>query len=145
MVEKFNGQELTVHDLGRDETLGFSNGQIVELLDDATELPGQTGQLLQIDHVVEATRTVVLKSAPAAIDLVLHPKLRRWDGAGEVPLTAPAGGAGWIALEDGVEVKFETGDYRIDDYWLILARTVTGAADWPFTAPQPPRGSQRPF
>ncbi|MBI1868075.1 MAG: hypothetical protein HYS06_07260 [Methylocystis sp.] len=144
-VEKFNGQELTVHDLGRDETLGFSNGQTVELLDDATELFGQPGPLLQIDHVDEATRRIVLRTAPAAIDLALRPRLRRWDSAGDVPLAVPTVGSGFVALEDGVEVKFEAGDYRTGDYWLIPARTVTGGLDWPFTAPQPPRGEQRHY
>lgn len=139
-IEKFNGQEITVHDLGRDEALGFANGQWVELVDDAAELSGLPGQLIQIDHVDPSARIVVLKTAPVAIDLALRPKLRRWDGAGEIALAAPAGGDGWVALEDGVQVKFEAGDYRTGDYWLVPARTVTGDVEWPFSAPQKPRG-----
>ncbi|WOJ90432.1 DUF6519 domain-containing protein [Methylocapsa polymorpha] len=141
-IEKFNGLQVTVHDLGRDETLGFSNGQWVEVLDAATELAGLPGPLFQIDHVDEATRLVVLKTAPPAIDPALSPRLRRWDSAGDIPLAAPAGGDGWITLEEGVEVIFEAGDYRTGDSWLIPARTVTGTVDWPFTTPQPPRGDR---
>ncbi|HUO55503.1 MAG TPA: DUF6519 domain-containing protein [Rhodoblastus sp.] len=139
-IETFNGQTLTVHDLGRDDTLGFSNGQWVEILDDSAELAGTPGPLIQIDHVDLSARTITLKSAPTAVAASLHPKIRRWDGAGETPLAAPAGGNGWVALEDGVEVKFEDGNYNPGDYWLVPARTVTGDVDWPFSAPQPPRG-----
>jgi Family of unknown function (DUF6519) len=141
-IEKFNGLQLTVHDLGRDETLGFSNGQWVELLDTATEVAGLPGPLFQIDHVDEATRLVVLKTVPTAIDLALSPRLRRWDSAGDISLVAPAGGDGWVTLEEGVEVVFEAGGYRTGDYWLIPARTVTGTVEWPFTSPQPPHGDK---
>jgi Family of unknown function (DUF6519) len=141
-IENFNGLQLTVHDLGRDEALGLSNGQWVELLDNATELAGLPGPLFQIDHVVEATRLVVLKTAPPVIDLTLAPRLRRWDSAGDIALASPAVGDGWITLEEGVEVIFEAGDYRTGDYWLIPARTVTGTVEWPFTTPQPPRGDK---
>jgi Family of unknown function (DUF6519) len=139
-IEKFNGLELTVHDLGRDDVLGFSNGQWVELTDDVSELSGQSGQLVQIDHVDPSARLVVLKTAPTATNLATRPKLRRWDSVNEVAVAAPAGGDGWITLEDGVQVKFEAGNYRTGDYWLVPARTVTGDVEWPFAAPQPPRG-----
>ena len=98
-IEAFNGQQLTVQDLGRDETLGFSNGQTVELIDDASELSGRPGPLLQIARVEEASRLVVLGAAPAAVDASRHPKLRRWD-SGEVALNA-GDAAGWIHLEVG--------------------------------------------
>ncbi|TJZ52984.1 hypothetical protein FCH28_17645 [Streptomyces piniterrae] len=89
----------------------------------------------------------------------LHPFLRRWDhhenSARPSPkLSAPLeqGGApmrgakagrlhhgavrveegGWLPLEDGVEVYFEAGGtYRTGDFWLIPARTATGAVEWP--------------
>jgi hypothetical protein len=143
-VESVNGQELIVHDLGRDATLGFSNGQFVELVDDGVELSGQPGQFLQIDHVVEASRTVVLSTAPAAVNLSLHSKLRRWDAPlATVGTTTTADG--WTALEGGVQIKFETGTYKTGDYWIFAARTVTADVDWPFTTPQPPRGEPHRF
>ncbi len=143
-VEAFNGQLLTVHDLGRDETLGFSNGQTVELIDDSTELSGQPGQILTIDHVVEASRTIALTAAPNVVDPSLHPKLRRWDAAPAAVGTATTAD-GWIALEGGVQVKFEAGTYRTGDCWTFAARTVTAQLDWPFTTPQPPRGDAHRF
>lgn len=143
-IEAFNGQQLTVHDLGRDEILGFSNGQSVELIDDSAELTGQPGQFFQIDHVIEASRTVVLTSAPTAVDLSLHPKLRRWDS----PLATVGASVtpdGWTAIEGGVQVKFEAGTYHAGDYWTFAARTVTANVDWPFATPQPPHGEPHRF
>jgi len=137
-VESFDGQQLIVHDLGRDEVLGFSNGQTVELTSDLVALGGQPGPLFQIDHVEEGSRLVALTSAPTAIDASLHPKLRRWD-SGEIRLNSATTADGWIELEDGVQVKFEAGTYRTGDYWLAPARTLTGDLDWPFSTPQPPR------
>ena len=143
-VESFNGQQLVVHDLGRDAELGFSNGQTVELIDDGRELAGQPGQLLRIDRVVEASRTVVLTTAPVAADPSLHPKLVRW----EAPLAtigANLTADGWSALESGVQVKFEARTYKTGDYWTFAARTATANVDWPFTAPQPPHGEPHSF
>jgi hypothetical protein len=143
-VEAFNGQELTVHDLGRDASLGFANGQSVELTSDAVELGGQPGPLLTVDHVDEATRLIALKTAPAAVAAALHPKLRRWDG-GEIALSSATTADGWIELESGVQVKFEAGSYQAGDYWLAPARTLTGQLDWPFTTPQRPRNPPHAF
>lgn len=139
-IEKLSGQEVTVHDVGPDDFLGFGDGQSVEVLSDVQELNGQPSQLLQIDTVDNSTRVITLKSAPTPLDLSQHPKLRRWDSAGEIPVVVPATNDGWIALEDGVEVKFEAGSYETGDYWLIPARTATGSIEWPFTRPQPPLG-----
>lgn len=139
-IEKVNGLELTVHDLGRDAVLGFASGQWVEILDDAVESSGQPGFLAQIDRVDESARLVVLKTASPAVDPARHAKLRRWDSAGDTPISIPATNGGFVALEDGVEVKFEAGTYRTGDYWLVPARTVTGNVDWPFATPQRPAG-----
>jgi hypothetical protein len=145
-IEKLNGQEITVNDVGPDNVLGFANGQWVELVDDRIELLGQAGPLIQIDKVDAATRTVTLKSAPAGIDQTKRPKLRRWDSAGELKVEVPAGD-GWIALEGGIQVHFAAGNYRMGDYWLIPARTATGEIEWPpfqvpnaTPLPQPPAG-----
>src|SRR5262249_31412660 len=48
-IISINNKKVTVHDLGRDEILGFANGQWVEIIDDESELSGRPGQLLQID------------------------------------------------------------------------------------------------
>lgn len=143
LIEKISGKQVTVRDVGPDDVLGFANGQWVEVIDDALELDGTPGELIQIDEVNAATRVLKLKSAPTlAFDAARHPKLRRWDTAGALPIQTD-----WLALEGGIQIQFGEGAYKTGDYWLIPARTATGEIEWspfeiPNTAPepQPPRG-----
>jgi len=139
-IESVNGQDVTVHQFSQDDVLAFAGNQWVELTDDVQELSGQPGQFLQIDHVNAATRVVSLKTAPAAANFARNPKLRRWDNAGLMTVAAPATNSGFIPLENGVEVKFEAGNYKTGDYWFIPARVATGSIEWPFASPQPPLG-----
>lgn len=147
LVDKINGQEITVRDLGRDDVLGFAGGQWVEISDDIHDLSGASGQLAQIDRIDVANRIVTLKQAVAGIDATRRPRLRRWDGgsASGLQVAVPATNDGWIPLEDGVEVKFAAGTYAAGDYWLIPARTMTGDVEWPFTTPRPPRGVRHSY
>jgi hypothetical protein len=138
-IISINGKDVAVHDLGPDDVLGFGNGQTVELLTDHHELYGLPGQLLTIDSVNTATSTVTLKTAPdpTAINLQLHPRMRRWDSQGAIATPATTGT--WIPLENGVQVQFTapaqiaftTASYATGDYWLIPARTATGEIEWP--------------
>jgi len=141
-VDKINGQEITVRDLGRDDALGFASGQWVEISDDIRELSGSAGQLVQIDRIDVANRVITVRQAVTGIDASRRPRLRRWDGGSATGLqvVVPASNDGWIPLEDGVEVKFAAGNYAAGDYWLIPARTMTGDVEWPFTTPRPARG-----
>jgi hypothetical protein len=154
-IQKISGKDLTVHDLGPDDVLGFASGQWVEISDDKSDLEGKPGKLVQIDAVNSSLRRITLKTAPTTlsssadgVDPSLHPKLRRWDQNGA---TATATGVSmtnaWLPLEDGVEVQFGTGTYKTGDYWVVPARTATGEIEWPPFAipnsapvPQPPRG-----
>ncbi len=148
LIEKINGQEITVRDVGPDDVLGFANGQFVEVIDDALEWNGLPGELIQIEQVNTATRVIKLKSAPALIyDAARHAKLRRWDTKGAVSISDD-----WLELEGGIQIQFAKGEYRTSDYWLIPARTATGEIEWapfeiPNTAPvaQPPRGIQHHY
>ncbi len=144
-IEAINGQDLTVHDLGPDDVLGFSAGQWVEIVDDGRDLSGQPGQLLQIETINTANRVVTLKTAPQPVDLARHPKIRRWDSAGELTVDLAAASGGWLPIEDGVEVKFEAGTYASGNYWLVPARTATGDVEWPFSSPRPPAGIAHHF
>lgn len=151
-IEKINGQEITVSDIGPDNVLGFTNGQWVEVVDDRIELLGQPGPFIQIDKVDVATRVIMLKSAPAGIDQTRHPKLRRWDSAGEMKIEVPATNNGWIVIEGGIQGHFAAGNYRTGDYWLIPARTATGEIEWPpfqvpntTPLPQPPAGIEHHY
>ncbi len=158
-IEKFDGNNITVFDIGPDDIRGFSNGQWVEYTHDILELNGLPGQLFQIDEVNAVTRVIRLKPAstpstqPTPVDISQHPKLRRWDSAGEIKVEVPASNNGWIPIESGIEVQFSTsGNYKTADYWLIPARTVTGEIEWPpyeipniKPIPQPPLGIQHHY
>jgi hypothetical protein len=138
-IEKISGKDVTVHDLGPDDILGFATGQWIEISDDAGELAGAPGQLAQIDTINESLRRITLKAAPTplavtadGVDPARHPKLRRWDQSGT---TATASGVGttaaWLPLEDGVEIQLSGVEFRTGDYWVIPARTATGEIEWP--------------
>ncbi|HEX9775206.1 MAG TPA: DUF6519 domain-containing protein [Actinomycetota bacterium] len=138
------GNHVRVDSVGKDEVLGFSSAQFVELLDDTRELSGTPGVLVRIDAPPEGDK---LPLDPAATfdraDFPVNPKLRRWDSEGAVAMD-PAGD-GWIALEDGVEVRFDEGTYNTGDYWLIPARTAIADVEWPRDAAgnpasRPPEG-----
>jgi len=131
---------------------GFAAGQWVELTDDWNELEGLPGTLTRITSIDGDGITV---DKPVAWTAALrNPKLRRWDQTandelvlddGAITIVPGSGEQGWIRLEDGIELRFDTGNYRTGDYWLIPARVITGDIDWPRDAagtplPRPPRG-----
>ena len=146
------GTTATVEHLGRDLHSTLSAGDWVEVVDDAVAMSEQAGPLAQVDAVNRDNFTVTLKlpdgvtSLPAYTRTAAgrkHALLRRWDHAGdtasfagalpivEQPDTDAGRSAGWIKLEDGVEIWFAAGGkYRAGDYWLIPARTATGDVEW---------------
>lgn len=140
-IESIDGAEVTVHDLGPDDVLGFAVGQLVEVTDDRVELEGSPRQLSQIAAIDQARRTVTLRTVVQPLDVGAsgvsagrHPKLRRWDAAGAVRFLAD--GTGWIHLENGNQVRFVDGHYRSGDYWHFPARAATvdaasGTIEWP--------------
>ena len=125
--------EIVVRDLGRDENLGFANGQYVELMDDSRELGGQAGPLVQISSINPTTRTIVVDEVLGEISAEdareFHYKLRRWDSEGV--LNVPEDDE-FLELEGSIEVQFSLDHYNTGDYWLIPARTATGKIEWPY-------------
>jgi hypothetical protein len=135
------GNELTIEAPGRDERLGFADRDWVEVTDSARVRRGEPGFLAQLGEV-DGTQLTVGRWAggtqPADDELTDGKLVRRWDSAGELTL-----GAGWVGLEDGVEVEFDPArTYRTGDYWLIPARSATlsgepvdpdlaGNVEWP--------------
>ncbi len=157
-VEKISGLTITVGGTGPDDVLGFVDNAWVEVLDDRTELLEKPGQVVQILTAERASRTITLKPGggfdPAAVDMDLHPKLRRWDGEGEVKAEIPPANDGWLKIENGVEIKFSPGTYRSGDYWTVPARTAVapevGGLEWPcgtdgLPLALPPRGIRHHF
>ena len=81
-----NGDQLEVVGIGRDEVLGFGGEQWVELLDDAHELTGRPGTLVQLRKAEGTTLFVLPATADGSIEfddfVGGHPKVRRWDSDG---------------------------------------------------------------
>jgi hypothetical protein len=125
-----SGNTLTVSSVGRDSVLGFASGQLVELIDDTRELQGLPGTLATLTQPPSG-QTLVIDAAVDRSDFPGNPKVRRWDSADETVVSTPASNGGFLALEDGVEVRFESGHYNVGDYWLIPARTPKGDVEWP--------------
>lgn len=152
-VQTLAGAQVTLASLGRDLRSELEIGDWTEIVDDAAgsrvadELPtGPARALFQVTAIDPLDRVITLDRDPAGeigmtgSNPVLHPLLRRWDGAGMAPVAED----GWLDLEDGVQVSFPgSGDgdhparYRTGDYWLIPARTVLGDVIWPQDAAGP--------
>lgn len=126
-----NGAELTLGSAAPDRALGFAADNWIELTDDTRELHGQTGTLVQLAKAEGTLLTVREETATGSLDLAdfpRHPRVRRWDSPGPVPLVRDTD----IELEQGVQVRFPTGgSYRIGDHWLVPARTGTSDVEWP--------------
>jgi hypothetical protein len=133
-----SGAVLTVDSLGPDANLGFAPLQWVEISDDSDmfgQTPNQPGQLRQIKFVdFEHRRITLTQPAPALDTENGHAKLRRWDhndaDATEAGIAMAPGG--WHSLENGIRVQFsDARPFVAGDYWLVPARTATGALEWP--------------
>ncbi|MDP2882700.1 MAG: DUF6519 domain-containing protein [Azonexus sp.] len=146
--------EFEVASIGRDDVLAITAGCWVEFYDDTHELLGQPGPLVPVIRTEGNVVTVDLtKLIGHALDPALfprNPRVRRWDGVAEIRPAAIASATGWEELaQDGIELKFAPGSYRIGDYWLIPARTATAAIEWPQENSKPaflsPAGVLRAF
>lgn len=120
--------------VGRDTKLGLKEGDLVELLDEASIMGQHAYPMLEISAVDRYEMSITLKGSWKSIDIGLHAQLRRWDHIGDNSLDGAKEVVAkeWIELEDGVVVQFENnGTYRTGDYWLIPARVSTGDVEWP--------------
>jgi hypothetical protein len=128
--------KLTVQSLGRDQTLGFSPGDWIEITDDFLELDAtgtQAGELHQIDSINAAAMSITLDAPVNAASFPLtdgltdptrHTRIARWDqngtiyladgqtpwatlaGAGNGEIPVPPPGVA-LLLENGVTVAFD--------------------------------------
>lgn len=148
-VSEFNvdgsSDKVKVTSLGRDSVLGLHELDWVEVLDDARELAGEPGTIAQIDKIDPEQLVITLSLPATGFDINGHPKLRRWDTRpeqtnAEFAVAVPLSNDGYLSLEGGVEVKFQTGTFRTGDYWLIPARTIPGKfgdIEWPLESGNP--------
>ncbi|MDQ3968768.1 MAG: DUF6519 domain-containing protein, partial [Thermoproteota archaeon] len=135
-----DGNRLIVGSTGRDAPLGFATGQWVELTDETRELQGLPGVLVRLTNVegriltIDPGTTLISRT-----DFPVNPKVRRWDlpETGVLTVETPTTNQGYLPLEDGVEVRFEPGDYRSGNYWQIPARTLKADIEWPQEAGPP--------
>jgi Family of unknown function (DUF6519) len=130
-----SANKIRTSSLGRDDVLGLHELDWVEILDDATELSGEPGQLVQISKI-EPDNILTLSQPVTGFDIKLHAKVRRWDSPGEIKVSVPNDNDGYLKLEGGVEIKFKKANatFRSGDYWLIPARTIPGQhgdIEWP--------------
>lgn len=144
-----NTLDLTVSSLGRDSTLSIAAGQYVELFDRNSELlftPGTLVKVLKAEGTTVTVDTTTATGSTNFADFGQGARVRRWDGfVPSIPAaTAASAEAGWIALEDGVEVQFQPagGTFRHGDYWMFAARTATAISpatiEWPVDAAENP-------
>lgn len=144
--------ELTLDRIGRDEELSIGEGDLIEVTSVDRQLHGLPGFLATAGPPEELHLPVAwLDAEPTTVaDLGRVPLVRRWEGG---PANASATRTD---LEDGIQVRFGDGDFRVGDHWLIPARTVrlvygatalAGTIEWPVAGgapqPQPPLGPIR--
>jgi hypothetical protein len=128
--ESQNGNKISVSSVGRDKILSYKAGMWVELIDDERILSGLPGTLVRIESVNDRVLTLDTSTADGSVnftDFETNPKVRRWDSIGVLTPT----NNNWLTVEDGIQVRFSSGTYKTGDYWLIPARTNTGAIEWP--------------
>ena len=154
-----DGDELTVGSIGQDKLTGFHDAEWVELTDDTRELKGLPGLLVRVSRVegevieIDPEGQVVDRA-----DFPRNPKIRRWDlpdtASGAESIRTPAGSQGYLPLENGIEVRFENGEYRTGDFWTIPARAfvgeLAGEIEWPQEGPNqgealPPEGIEHHY
>lgn len=160
--------ELELQSLGRDDVQRFRIGDWVEVLSDARELAQTTGVMRRIADIDEALRRI--RFAPdLAAGLLTEPglRVRRWDQAGKVWRTGPAGSVvevqdldapaatGLVAvpaatttllLENGVTVRFSSvgaKGFKAGDWWVFAARTADASVQ--ILDAEPPRGVHHHF
>lgn len=144
-IEKIEGDILTVSSLGKDDVLGFTGGQWVEIVEEESTFKNSPHPLVQISVVDPSTKQITLKTPVSQYKDKKNLKLRRWD---HTDLSATADGipidGSLQDLEYGIQVQF-SGDLVAGNHWSFAARTEAGV-QWPKdesgNAPvaQPPAG-----
>jgi hypothetical protein len=160
IVNGVGTNEIFLENLGRDDRLGLSEGDWVEVLDDDYVLQGNFANLFQVQSIDRGSMKVTLTGTPSTLvgnNPDKHPILRRWDhkegsradgglqlGSDGAALIIEDSNGLWLNVEDGIQIQFQKPDaplkdapvnneYRTGDYWLIPARAVTGDVEWPRT------------
>ncbi|MCR9143970.1 MAG: DUF6519 domain-containing protein [bacterium] len=139
--ESLDGDELTVRALLQNSIApALKAGDWIELTDAGLELENRRGTLVRLEQVdarvlrIDPATAIHYDPAITTLDLADFSrgvrKIRPWDmrgAAGEIPVPA----AGWVEVEAGVEIRFDSAEYQSGDYWLIPARSTSRSLLWP--------------
>ena len=112
--------------IGGDSQAEFATGQWVEITDERNTLQGIPGIFVKLNNVQGDNLYVTEwpNNQPVTREsLGTIPTVRLWDSEQAITVTQPEGNEGYIQLNNDLEVKFESGNYRTGDYWLIPTRT----------------------
>jgi hypothetical protein len=132
---------LTLDRIGRDAVLRFNAGDWVEVLNDVYELQGKPGVMARIALPPDETQSTITldRALPADLlptDPTLHPRVIRWDQQNGVDANGLlAVTAGWVDLEDGVQVSLELDpgvagqQFNLGDHWAFAARTPDASVE----------------
>ncbi len=149
-IKEIVGNQISLNNPSRDASQSFTENQWVEITDDATELQGKPGTLVQLKGAVRDKLTfdpTTVEGKPINRDnfpYYYQPKVRAWDG-----ITKNA-----TLSIDGIEANFSTESeqdvYRTGDYWLIPTRKekVNGSniiGDFGSALPQTPAGVEHHY
>ncbi|MBP6237647.1 MAG: hypothetical protein KA536_15965 [Saprospiraceae bacterium] len=116
-----SGSKIIIESLGKDEYLNFRVGSYVELINQENFQNNTSGLFLKIFEIDSSTNELTLQNGdgtPVVLPNSDFKKIIRWD-SDLVKITPEA----WVNIEDGIQVKFNSGTFRSDDYWMIPART----------------------
>lgn len=120
-----------VSGVGQDQFLGFIEGQWVGLVDPNTVHNRQTSDLLLVKKVDSSLNTITVNLPAGTLSLEEGQKLRRWDQVNNADVDGIPVSIAYVELEEGIQVAFTAGTYRVGDYWYVEARTLTRNVNWP--------------
>lgn len=142
---------LTVASLGRDQVTTLREGDLVEIVDDASELGPARGHLtnLTADPNPDTFTVTLADSLPPGFGVtgsgvtspptnVVSPPapgggghliLRRWDGQGVAQANFNETTTPQLNLGDGVHIRFGGSNLQPGDYWQFAARSIDGSIE----------------
>jgi len=142
---------LTLASLGRDQVTALREGDLVEIVDDASELGPARGHLTNLtgnpnpdaftvtiadslppDFGVPGagvTSPPTFQLSPPAPGVGGHLILRRWDGQGVAQAVFNESTTPQLNLGDGVHIRFGGSNLQSGDYWQFAARSIDGSID----------------
>lgn len=152
---------LVVDSIGRDEMTALKAGDWIEIRDQAAIYGEAPGFFARIDEVVGQRVSLAELRDPLTLAPLLNNGLpdtdklpaeafvTRWEGG--LPAQVDDAAADWADLENGVQIRFEAGQYQPGDHWIIPARAVSGDVEWPRNPvtgeplPKPAEGPRRNY